>query len=133
VDGANPLNQTNLSATNLVITNWTPGAALWLVWEMSDSTGKAHGLGIDNLSFSATALPSDFSAPTLAVQPPAGTNFTLSFGTVNGPSYQLEYNDDLTSTNWNPLGTAVTGTGSPASFNLDITNQQRFFRLIITP
>jgi hypothetical protein len=132
VDGTIPVNQTNLSA-NLVITNWAPGAALWLVWEMSDSTGKAQGLGIDNLSFSATALPSGFSTPTLAAQPPSGTNFTLSFATVSGPSYQLEYSDDLTSTNWTPLGAAVSGTGNPASFNLGITNQQRFFRLIITP
>ena len=51
VDGTSPLNQTNLSVLNQAITNWPPGAALWLVWQMTDSTGKAQGLGIDNLTF----------------------------------------------------------------------------------
>ncbi len=55
VDGTSPLNQTNLGVVNLPITNWPPAAALWLVWEMSDSSGKAQGLAIDNLSFSAGA------------------------------------------------------------------------------
>jgi len=55
VDGTSPLNQTNLSAVNQVITNWLPGAVLWLVWEMADSDGKAQGLAIDSLSFSALA------------------------------------------------------------------------------
>ena len=53
VDGTMAANQTNLSVLNQVITNWLPGAALWLVWEMADSAGKAQGLGIDNLRFSA--------------------------------------------------------------------------------
>ena len=133
VDGTNPLNQTNLSATNLIISNWAPGTALWLVWEMADATGKAQGLGIDNFSFSATALPIGFSPPALNALPPSGTNFTLSFGTVAGPSYQLEYSDDLASTNWIPLGAAVSGTGNPANLNLSITNQQRFFRITVSP
>ena len=54
VDGTAALNQTNLGVLNQTITNWPPGAALWLVWQMPDATGKAQGLGIDNLSFSAT-------------------------------------------------------------------------------
>ena len=54
VDGTQPLNQTNLSVLNQAITNWPPGAALWLVWQMTDTTGKAQGLGIDNVSFSAS-------------------------------------------------------------------------------
>ena len=30
--------------------HWPPGTALWLVWQMTDSTGKAQGLGIDNVA-----------------------------------------------------------------------------------
>ncbi len=65
VDGTSPLNQTNLSVLNQGITSWPPGAALWLVWEMADSSGKAQGLAIDNLSFSASS-DSMNSAPVLA-------------------------------------------------------------------
>ncbi|HWV99717.1 MAG TPA: lamin tail domain-containing protein [Candidatus Acidoferrum sp.] len=65
VDGTSPANQTNLSVINQAITNWPPAAALWLVWEMADSGGKAQGLAIDNLSFSsAPGLPN--TAPVLA-------------------------------------------------------------------
>ena len=34
------VNQTNLSVLNQTITNWPPGAALWLVWQMTDASGK---------------------------------------------------------------------------------------------
>ena len=68
VDGTAPLNQTNLGVINLAITNWPPGAALWLVWEMADSTGKAQGLGIDNLSFSASSARPN-TAPALEPVP----------------------------------------------------------------
>jgi hypothetical protein len=48
VDGTNPTNQISVAVTNQAITNWPPGAALWLVWEMASATGKAQGLAIDN-------------------------------------------------------------------------------------
>ena len=70
VDGTAPANQISLGVTNQVITNWPPGAALWLVWEMTDATGKAQGLGIDNLSFSAIQSQSNANtAPILAPIP----------------------------------------------------------------
>ena len=70
VDGTAPANQISLGVNNQVITNWPPGAALWLVWEMADATGKAQGLGIDNLSFSANQLQSTTNTPpTLAAIP----------------------------------------------------------------
>jgi hypothetical protein len=65
VDGTQALNQTNLVVTNQLITNWPPGAALWLVWTMADPAGKAQGLGIDNLSFSASTVAPN-TAPVLA-------------------------------------------------------------------
>ena len=65
VDGTQALNQTNLVVASQLITNWPPGAALWLVWTMADPTGKAQGLGIDNLSFSASTAPPN-TAPVLA-------------------------------------------------------------------
>ena len=70
VDGTQALNQTNLVVANQLITNWPPGAALWLVWTMADPTGKAQGLGIDNLSFSAST-PAPNTAPCW---PPLRTN-----------------------------------------------------------
>lgn len=125
VDGTLPANQINLSVSNQTITNWPPGAALWLVWQMTDSTGKAQGLGIDNLSFSASApVPVPLNIET------SGTNLILNWVGIAGQTYQLEYKDNLTAPSWTPLGNPVTGNGGALSatnnFNASI---QRFFRL----
>ncbi len=125
VDGTFPLNQTNLKVLNQTIPNWPPGAALWLVWQMTDSTGKAQGLGIDNLSFSASVPP-----PVSVNIQFSGTNLFLNWLAPAGQTYQLEYKDNLTAPTWTPLGNPVTGTGG----TLTVTNNfgdspQRFFRL----
>ena len=125
VDGTAPLNQTNLSLFNQAITNWPPGAALWLVWQMTDSTGKAQGLGIDNLSFSASIpLPVPLNVQI------SGTNLLMNWPGAAGQTYQLEYNDDLTTPTWTPLGNPVTGTGGTQNLTNDFgSSPQRFFRL----
>jgi len=125
VDGTSPLNQTNLSVLNQAITNWPPGAALWLVWQMPDSTGKAQGLGIDNLSFSASVpLPVPLSVQV------SGTNLFLNWPGVAGQTYQLEYKNNLTDPAWTPVGSPVTGTGGALALtNSSGDSAQRFFQL----
>jgi regulation of enolase protein 1 (concanavalin A-like superfamily) len=127
VDGTSPLNQTNLSVLNQVITNWPPGTALWLVWQMSDSTGKAQGLGIDNLSFSASGpLPVPVSVEI------SGSSLVLNWPSVVGQTYQLEYKDDLAAPVWTPLASPLAGTGATLTITNDITlATQRFFRISV--
>jgi hypothetical protein len=125
VTGTATLNQTNLSVLNQTITNWPPGTALWLVWQMTDSTGKAQGLGIDNLSFSANVVV----APTLSAIV-SSNNLILGWPSAAGQTYQIQYKDDLTAPTWTPLGGSFLGTGG----TLTITNNaglaaQRFFRV----
>ena len=126
VDGTSSVNQTNLSVLNQAIT-WPPGAALWLVWEMADPTGKAQGLGIDNLSFSAKDQPA-LTRVSLSIQP-SGTNLTFSWPTFQGQMYQPEYNNDLGTTNWVAIGAPIAGTGSVVVLTNDLSAAQRFFRL----
>ena len=124
-DGTSPLNQTNLSVLDQAITNWPPGAALWLVWQMTDSTGKAQGLGIDNLNFSASV---PLSVP-VRIQF-SGTNLFLNWSGVAGQTYQLEYKNNLTDPAWIPTGFPVTGTGGTLTLTNDFGDSpQRFFRL----
>ncbi len=124
VDGTSPVNQTNLSVLNQAITNWPPGAALWLVWQMTDNTGKAQGLGIDNMSFSASILPIPVNIQI------SGTNLFLNWPAVAGQSYQLEYKDDPGAPAWTPLGGPVTGTGGMLTLTNNFgASSQRFFRL----
>jgi hypothetical protein len=80
VDGTKSINQTNLSVLNqTMITNWTPGAALWLVWQYTNTTGKAQGIGIDNLNFSAGS-PSAIT-PTATTLP--ASSITAGSATLN--------------------------------------------------
>jgi hypothetical protein len=125
VDGTAAINQTNLSVLNQTITNWPPGAALWLVWQMTDSTGKAQGLGIDDLSFSASVpLPVPVTAQV------AGTNVFLSWQGVAGQTYQLEYKNDLIDPVWTAVGNPVTGIGATLTLTNDSgTLPQRFFHI----
>lgn len=40
-----------------VATAWAPGETLWVRWAEVNNNGNDHGLAIDNLSFSVTAVP----------------------------------------------------------------------------
>jgi hypothetical protein len=133
VDGTAAVNQTNLGVINQVITNWAPGAALWLVWEMASSSGKSQGLAIDNLSFSASAWPAGMSSPPVTAQA-SGTNLLLSCATIAGLNYQVQFKTNLASASWLPLGAAFPGTGGPVTFtNGLVPSTECFYRLMILP
>jgi hypothetical protein len=108
VDGTAPANQTSLGVTNLLINSWPPGAALWLVWEMADPGGKAQGLAIDNLSFSAVAAPN--TAPVLA----AISNRVVTLGQT------LAFTASATDTDQPPQTlTFSLGAGAPAGAGIN--------------
>ena len=132
VDGTASANQTQLAVTNQAIP-WPAGAALWVVWEMADPTGKAQGLAIDNLSFSATAFPGGFVAPAVTTQTTSSTNLVLTCASMKGLNYQIQTSTNLSNPAWVAVGTATAGTGNPITFSLGATNTQSFFRVVITP
>jgi len=133
VDGTDPLNHESLGVTNQVIAPWAPGAALWLVWQMESPAGKSQGLGIDNLSFSASAWPCGMPAPTLGAKV-SGPNLLLSCPTVAGLSYQVQYKTNLTTAPWLPLGGAILGDGGSVILTNDMTlTGQSFYRVIVVP
>ena len=62
----------------------------------------------------------------------AGTaNATISWSSVNGANYQVQYKNDLNAPSWTPLGN-VTASGATASFN-DTTGPttNRFYRVVV--
>jgi hypothetical protein len=133
VDGTATVNQADLRVLNQPIIDWPPGAALWLIWQMTDFTGKAQGLAIDNLSFAATSQTILSGAP-LNAQTTSNNNIMLSWVGMSGFNYQLEYKDDLAAPAWTALGAPVTGTGATITFTNDLTqSSQRFYRLTIVP
>jgi hypothetical protein len=131
VDGTSNGNQTNLSVVAQPIADWPPGTALWLVWQMTDVTGKAQGLAIDNLSFSSSTqapaqVPLTFQTTT--------TNLVLSWIGLAGQKYEVQYKDDLRAPSWTGLGGVLIGTGATLSFTNDFSDSsQRFYRLQLLP
>jgi hypothetical protein len=129
VDGTAPTNQISLSLIDQSITNWPSGAALWLVWQMTDSTGKAQGLAIDNLTFSAAAAASTSNAPSLSLQGSSASPYVISWpSTASG--FQLYSTTNLTPPAvWTPVTAAVSQTNGTFYLTILPTNAGQFFRL----
>jgi len=134
VDGIAATNETNLSVVNQPIINWVPGAALWLMWEMADSAGKAQGLGIDNLSFSASSQPLGVVSPQLSVQGLQGGDFVVTWPTFDGERHEFESTTNLSGGNWQTVGAVMIGTGGPISVtNVASAAPQSFLRIRVLP
>lgn len=133
VDGTALSNQVSVAVTNFAIANWAPGSALWLVWTMSDSTGKGQGVAIDNLVFSAEPWWFGVSSPPLTVVV-GRNNLLLSCPTVAGLNYQFQYSTNLGTSSWMPLGASVAGNGGIITLtNSATTFPQCFYRVSIQP
>ncbi|HXB60623.1 MAG TPA: lamin tail domain-containing protein [Candidatus Acidoferrales bacterium] len=131
VNGTSPANQENLNVFNYLTQAWPPGAALWIVGQMTDNTGKAQGLGIDNFNFSATTQPVTSIPPVTAQS--SGNGISLNWSTVPGAIYAVQYKNNLTDPTWTTINSNQIGTGSPMSLVVNTSaNSQRFYRVIIT-
>jgi hypothetical protein len=73
------------------------------------------------------------SAPQLtgaAVTVSGTKQFIVSWPTVTGQTYQIEYSDNLKTGVWTPLGSALAGNGLAAAVTNNMSaSPQRFFRL----
>lgn len=107
LDGTQAINQTNLATSGLAITNWPPGAALWLIWQ-GQTLGSAQDVAIDNLSFSASsaAVAGSGTPPSLSGFLLRGDSFRFSFTNAPGLSYTVLSTTDvaLPLSQWQILG-----------------------------
>jgi hypothetical protein len=131
VDGTSAMNQSTVRVADQEIADWPPGAALWLVWQMVDATGKAQGLAIDDFTFSATGQSANQPVP-VGVRT-VGADMILSWSSSIGQTYQLEYTDDLATGLWISLGSPQAGDGTLLSVTNAPAQGQRFFRLQVVP
>ena len=71
--------------------------------------------------------------PDLAGISVSGNQFTLTWPTIAGQNYQVEYKDNLDDPAWTPLEDPVAGTGNLLNASDDSNNTpHRFYRLVIT-
>jgi uncharacterized repeat protein (TIGR03803 family) len=91
-------------------------------------TTHSGGQGGAGTVFRLTIVP-EIQAVTLK-----NSTLSLTWSTEAGGKYQLQYNSDLSSTNWASLGNAVIATGSTLDITDSVTNgPQRFYRLALSP
>jgi uncharacterized repeat protein (TIGR03803 family) len=91
-------------------------------------TTGGGGEGGAGTVFRLTIVP-EFKAVTL-------TNSTLSltWSTEAGGRYQLQWNSDLSSSNWTNLRDPVSAAGAPLTTTDSVTNApRRFYRLVLSP
>jgi hypothetical protein len=100
VDGTSPINQVTNAIVSQTITNWPPGAALWLIWEYTSDLSSAQGIGIDNLTFSA-------SAGTTVAAPNLGNVSFVSNGTGVGLDFSFINTPDASFTVWSTTNLAL--------------------------
>jgi hypothetical protein len=94
----------------------------------SHGTTKGDGIGESGTVF-RLAMLLEFLHVTL-------TNNTLSlaWSTAAGRTCQMQYNSDLSSSNWINLHSPVPATGATLSTTDSLTNgPQRFYRLVLAP
>ena len=102
--------------------------------------------GTDGSFYGTTSQGGQFGSGTvfrLTIVPPAPvfqpvtlTNgaLNLTWSTEAGGSYQLQYNSDLSSTNWTNLGSPAAAAGTSLSTTVSVTNgPPRFYRAVLMP
>jgi len=129
VDGTAATNQIDLAVTSQAITHWPSGAALWVVWEMADSTGKAQGLAIDNLSFAASALGASTNGPVLKLQGSTANPFVISWP-ASATGYQLYSATNLAPPiTWSLVSTSAGESNGTFYLTILPSNAEQFYRL----
>lgn len=118
----------------------TSGAFLWTITNV-----PAPGTNSVTVRITDDGTPPLSNAETFTVVVSGQPQFTgaspqpdkqiqISFGTLLGRTYQVQFKDSLTNVTWASLGESIVGTGLPAIISDDITGSpQRFYRLIVLP
>jgi hypothetical protein len=126
---------TIFSQTNLPFTTWTN--LQFIVTATGPSTVLQLGfrddpyyLGLDDIS--VTPIP----VPAFRTAAKTSNSFNLTWGTMTGLVYQVQYKTNLVQTNWINLGKpliATSGNLTVSDTNAIGSSRQRFYRLMVSP
>jgi hypothetical protein len=120
--------------TNGIIT-WTPAAARAPSTNTLTTVVTDNGvppLGTTN-AFTVVVKSQASTPPVLAVPELLDDSLTLSWSTIPGKVYRVQFNSDPSTTNWANLGPDITATGTSMS-KIDFrTTTNRFYRVQLLP
>ena len=121
------------SSNTTIVTNLVAGQMFSITLATGAGTHIQYGLRMFGPDYAATnALTS--GATLMTIVPPtllasrSATSTSLSFDTVGGHSYLVQYKNNLTDSTWQPI-TTVSGTGSTVSVTDTTGVAHRFYRL----
>jgi glucuronoarabinoxylan endo-1,4-beta-xylanase len=97
------------------------------VYPITASGAAAQNYVFNYVSGTLTVL----AQPILTGLKADATDYVLTFPTLQGQMYQVEYKTNLTDVTWMPLGDPVSGTGGSLSVSNDSSVPPCFFRLQI--
>jgi hypothetical protein len=89
------------------------------------------GLGFPDVNVNFLMLVPAGSPPLLLTATRSGANILISFPTVSGSNYQVQYKDTLNVPGWTPLGSPVAGDGTIKSVSDPASGSHRFYRVSI--
>jgi hypothetical protein len=111
------------TATNVI----APGTNLITVRVTDNGTPPMSDA--KNFSIFISSLP-QFTGVVLG----GNGQFQLTFNTLLGQNYQIQYKTNLTDATWISLGGPFAGTGNPRTTSDDISgSQQRFYQVLALP
>jgi uncharacterized repeat protein (TIGR03803 family) len=73
------------------------------------------------------------AAPVIQSYVAANAMFTLAWSTEPEGMYQVQYNADLSPTNWLNLGGVITASGATFHITTSFTTLERFYRVVLVP
>jgi hypothetical protein len=93
------------------------------------SDGNFYGTTEGGTVFRLTVVP---AAPAFQAVPLTNSMLSLIWSTEVGGTYQLQYNSDLSSSNWANIGSAIAADGTTLSALDSVPNgPRRFYRVVL--
>jgi uncharacterized repeat protein (TIGR01451 family) len=126
----------NINATNGVF-SWTPNSSFVntsntvtvVVTDDNPWAVNQQHLSASNSFIIFVAPPPAFSAGTVS-----GGALTLTWSSISGQTYRVQYSTNLTGTNWTDFPPDVTANDVTASkTDSNLTNVQKFYRIMVLP
>ena len=120
---------TNALTTQAILSTTANADSPVAAYTITASGAMAANYTISYVSGTLTVV----AQPDLGGISVSGDQVSLTWPTLVGQNYQVEYKDSLDNPAWTPLGVPVAGTGNPLIVNDNNNNApHRFYRLKIT-
>jgi hypothetical protein len=119
-----------LNSSNGVF-NWTPAQNQI---GTNDFTIRVTDNGTPNLNDTKSFSVFVVASPTIQSVTQTNGEVTLTWNSISGATYRVQYKDDLNQSTWNDLPGDLTASGDSAS-KTDFSGflAQRFYRIVVLP